>query len=482
MEKKKVFTGFIWRFAERCGAQGVSLVVSIILARLLSPDVYGMIALVSVFTSILQVFIDGGMGSALIQKKDADDLDFSTIFYFNMAACILLYLGLFAAAPLIADFYKNPELTAVMRVLRLTLIVSGVKNVQQAYVSRNMIFKRFFFATLGGTIGAAIIGIGMAYAGFGVWALVMQQLFNVTMDTAILWLTVKWRPKKTFSTERLKGLFNYGWKLLASGLLEALYGNLRQLIIGKLYSPDDLAFYNRGDKFPNMIANNINTSIDSVLLPAMSNEQDDRERVRAMTRRSIKTSVYVMAPLMMGMCFTAEPLIRFLLTEKWLPCVPFLRICCVSYMFHPIHTANLNAIKALGRSDIFLKLEIVKKAVGILALLISMWFGVLAMAYSLLPVNIICQLINSWPNRKLLGYKYSDQLKDILPSILLALVMGAVVSLAAMIDAADWVILLIQVISGGVIYIAGSAILRFDSFKYFWKLVKDKGGLKRNRT
>ncbi len=472
MENRKVFSGFFWRFAERCGAQGVSLLVSIILARLLTPDIYGTIALVTVFTAILQVFVDGGMASALIQKKDADDLDFSTTFYFNMAICAILYVGICIAAPFIAEFYNEPELTAVIRVLGLTIVISGLKNVQQAYVSRHMLFRKFFFATLGGTLGAAVIGISMAYAGLGVWALVAQQLFNQTADTIILYISVKWRPKKLFSWKRLKRLFSFGWKMLVSGLLESLYNNVRQLIIGKMYSSEDLAFYNQGNKLPFLIACNINTSIDSVLLPAMSNEQDNKERVRAMTRRSINTSIYIMAPLMMGLCFVAPEFVRLVFTEKWMPCVPFLRICCVNYMFYPIHTANLNAIKAMGRSDLFLKLEIVKKVVGIIMLVSTMWFGVMAMAYSLLITNIAGQIINSWPNRKLLNYKYIQQVKDIMPSILLASLMGICVSVIPMFQLSDAITLLIQIITGAAIYIGISFAFKLEPFQYMLNLLK----------
>ena len=243
---KSVISGFLWRFAERCGAQGVSFIVTIVLARLLNPNVYGTISIILVFTTVLQVFIDSGMGSALIQKKNADDLDFSSVFFFNMIMCSFLYLILFFVAPIIAIFYDDKTLTAVIRVLGLTLIISGIKNVQQAYVARTMQFKRFFFATLGGTLGAAIVGIGMAYSGYGIWALVVQQLFNATVDTIILWLTVKWRPKKMFSVERIRTLFAFGWKLLVSSLLDTVYNNIRQLIIGKMYSSSDLAYYNRG--------------------------------------------------------------------------------------------------------------------------------------------------------------------------------------------------------------------------------------------
>lgn len=470
--KNKVFSNLIWRFAERCGAQLVAFVVSVILARILDPDAYGTIALITVFTTILQVFVDSGLGNALIQKKEADDLDFSTVFFTNIAFCSVLYLGIFLCAPLISSFYGKAEMTAYIRVLSLTVLISGVKNVQQAYVSRHMLFKKFFFSTLGGTITAGIIGVIMALAGFGVWALVTQQVINLAIDTTILWITVKWRPHWKFSIERLKGLFSFGWKLLVSSLLDTIYSDLRQLIIGKMYSSSDLAYYNQGKKFPQLVINNVNISIDSVLLPAMSNVQDDREHVRNMTRRSIKISVYVMAPLMMGLAFCATTLVRLVLTDKWLPVVPYLRIFCITYMFYPIHTANLNAIKALGRSDLFLKLEITKKAVGMVLLFSTMWFGVMAMAYSLLISSALGQIINSWPNRKLLNYSYINQLKDILPGILLAVFMGICIYPIQIIGLPDVMTLIVQVALGAVIYIGGSIVLKLDSFQYLWGVVK----------
>ena len=472
VEKGNVVSNFLWRFAERCGAQLVSFVVSIVLARILAPEDYGTIALVTVFTAILQVFVDSGLGTALIQKKDADDLDFSSVFYFNFAMCLVLYSGMFIAAPYIAIFYEDMTLTPVIRVLSLTIVISGVKGIQQAYVSRNMLFKNFFFSTIGGTIFSAFLGIGLAFSGYGVWALVAQQLSNTMIDTLILWITVKWKPKKEFSWKRLRTLFSYGWKLLVSSLLDTVYNNLRNLIIGKMYSSADLAYYNQGDKFPKIIVTNINTSIDSVLLPTMSNEQDDRNRIKSMTRRAIKTSTYVMAPLMMGLAFCAESIVKIVLTDKWLPCVPFLRLFCITYMFWPVHTANLNAIKAMGRSDWFLKLEIVKKIVGLFFLLSSMWFGVMAMAYSLLLSSILSQIINAWPNRQLLGYGYLEQVRDFAPGILLAIGMGICVYFIGFLPLPTIVTLLIQIIIGAVIYIGASALLKLEEFEYILGMAK----------
>ncbi|MCD9221006.1 lipopolysaccharide biosynthesis protein [Streptococcus thermophilus] len=471
-DKNSVVINFIWRFAERCGAQLVTFIVSIVLARILSPEDYGQIALITVFTTIMQVFVDSGLGLALIQKKDADDLDFSSVFYFNFAVCLVLYAVMFVAAPFIASFYKDTTLTPIIRVISLTIVISGVKGIQQSYVSRNMLFKRFFFSTLGGTIFSAFLGIGLAYAGFGVWAIVAQQLSNTTIDTLILWLTVKWRPKKMFSWKRLKSLLSFGWKMLVSSLLDTVYNNIRSLIIGRMYSSSDLAYYNQGNQFPHTIVDNIDSSIDSVLLPSMSSAQDDSVRVKVMARRSIKISTYIMAPMMMGLAFCAVPIVKLVLTDKWLPCVPFLRIFCITYMFYPIHTANLNAIKAMGRSDYFLKLEIAKKIVGLGLLFSTMWFGVLVMAYSLLVNSVLSQIINSWPNRKLLNYGYLEQLKDILPGIALAVFMGFCVSLIGLLHLSNGITLLIQIPFGAAVYIGMSAILHLESYEYLLDMVR----------
>ena len=470
--RKAVFSNLIWRFMERCGAQLVSVVVSFVLARMLDPAVYGLVAKVTIITSIMLVFVDSGMANSLIQKKDPDDLDFSSVFFFNVAFCLVLYVGLFFAAPLIAEYNGQPELTAIVRVLGLTVVVAGVKNVQQAYVSKTMQFKRFFFATLGGTAVSAAVGIAMAYKGFGVWALVAQQLSNVTINTCVLWLTVGWRPKAMFSLERLRALLGYGWKLLASGLLDTVYNKLREIFIAVFYTDTDLAFYNRGNALPNLIVENINSSIDSVLLPVLSAEQDHAEQVREMTRRAIKVSSYIIMPLMMGLAVCAEPFVRFFLTEKWLPCVPYLRIFCFTYSFYPLHTANLNAIKAMGRSDLFLILEIVKKAVGITALLLTMRLGVYPMALSLLATSVLSQIINAWPNSRLLNYSYLRQLADLLPTILLAAAMGACVYPVPLLGLSDIVTLVIQVPLGVLVYVLGSKLLHIDSFEYLMSIVK----------
>ena len=301
-----------------------------------------------------------------------------------------------------------------------------------------------------------------------------QHLFNTAVDTAILWISVKWRPHAAFSWERLKSLMSYGWKLLVSALLDTGYNNLRQLIIGKKYTSADLAYYNRGRQFPGIIVDNINTSINSVLFPTMSQVQDNRDRIKEMTRHSIKISTFLMAPLMIGMAFCAESIVKLILTEKWIECIPYMRIFCITFMFYPIHTANLNAVKAMGRSDLFLKIENLKKVIGLILLLSTMWFGVLIMAYSLLFNTCISMLINSWPNRKLLGYNLKDQLMDIVPSIVNAAIMGMCVYLIQYLEFGHFITLMIQIPLGAIIYIVLSKIMKNDAYVYLINIIKSK--------
>lgn len=472
MTSGKVFANLIWRFFERIGAKLISVLVQLILARLLAPEVFGTVAIVILITDILQVFVESGFGTALIQKKDADDLDFSSVFFFNIAICLFLYIALFFAAPLLARIYKNSELVSVFRVVGLILIVSGLRNVQQAYVSRNMLFKRFFFSTIGGTLCAAFVGIYMAYKGYGVWAYVAQYLVNNVVGTIILWITVKWRPTLHFSITRLKNLFSFGWKLLVSSLLNTVSEKLRPLIIGYRFTSENLAFYNEGNIFPNLIVENVNSSIDSVLLPALSEEQDSSERVKAMTRRAVSVSSYVMWPLMIGLLCCAKPLVSLLLTDAWLPAVPFIRIFCLYYALYPIHTANLNAIKSMGRSDIFLKLEIIKKILDLLIVIVTLLISPFAMALGLLAEGVLCLFINSVPNRKLINYSFAEQLMDIFPSVLIALIMGIPVFAVSLFGWGNLITLIIQVPLGAAIYLLMSKITKSESFEYILSIVR----------
>lgn len=360
VEKRTVLSGLFWRYGERVCAQGVQFIVSIVLARLLTPEVYGYVGLVTVFISIATVFVQSGFGNALIQKKNADQLDFSSVFYFNICFSIALFLLVQLIAPFIAKFYMAEELlTPVIRILAFSLLLAGINNVQHAYVSRKMIFKKNFFATIIGSIMSAGTGIVAAYHGLGVWALVIQQLTNQITNTLVLWMTIKWRPERSFSFKRLGKLFSFGWKLLCSSLIDTVYNNIYSLIIGKFYDSASVGYYNRGKNIPNLVITNINSSIQSVMFPVYAREQGNRDKVKQMVRRSIMVSTYLIFPCMTGLIAVAEPLTILLLTEKWRPCIIFMQYCCFIYAFWPVHTANLQAISAIGRSDIYLKLEII---------------------------------------------------------------------------------------------------------------------------
>lgn len=472
--KGKFASNLLWRFCERSADNILRLVISIVIARILDPSAYGSIALVTVFITILNVFVDSGFASALIQKKNADQLDYNTVFFFNIFICVFLYLLMFLCAPIIANFYNDESLVPVIRVLSLTIIFSGLSNIQQAYLTKNLIFKKLFFANMIGCIASGITGITLAYTGFGIWALVFQQLVTAAVSTLIMWIIVRWKPQKMFSIKRLKELFGYGCKLLVSGLIDTVYNQMNSLIIGKVYSPTDLAFYNKGRQFPETIVLNINASINSVLFPTLAYMQDNIDRLRNTVRRAIKTSIYFMAPLMMGFLFAADNLVQILLTEKWMPCVFFIRIFCITFMFYPLHTANLCAIKSVGRSDIFLKLEILKKVIGVVAILITVWISVEAMAISCLFTSVTSQIINSYPNKKLINYSYIQQIKDMLPEISLAVFMGCCIFCLNFLGLSIYITLVLQVIIGIAIYWLGSIVFKFSSYAYIKTFILEK--------
>ena len=464
----------MWRLLERVGAQGVSFVVSIIIARILDPSVYGSIALVMVFITILQVFVDSGLGNALIQKKDADDLDFSSVFYFNIFFCIVFYFGIFIFAPAIASFYSNDALISVIRVLGLTVVISGVKNIIQAYISKTLQFKKFFWATISGTIGAAFIGIFLAANGFGVWALVIQNLFNQTVDTIILWITVKWRPKKCFSFSRLKKLLAYGWKLLVAKLIDTFYNELRTLIIGKKYSTADLAYYNKGQQFPKLIITNIDIAVESVLFPVMSAEQDNKAKVKSLLKRVVQINSFILCPMMMGLAVVCEPLIRLILTEKWIFCVPYMRLFCFVYAFSVLNTANMNTYRSLGRSDIYLAIEIIRKSVGLIIILISMHFGVFAIALGEVITTVISIFINTMPNKKMLDYGIVEQMKDMFPTIVLTCVMGVIAYMPTFLRLPDILSLILQILIGVVSYLGLSIVFKPKAFVFLIDAIKKR--------
>ena len=473
VNRKTIISNMLWRLAERCGAQGVSFIVSLILARLLLPEAYGVISLITVFTSILNLFIDSGFKNALIQKKDADQLDYSTVFYFNIVMGVLLYGIMFAVAPLIADFYDRPYMVPYIRAMALTLILGGINGVQQAVVARRMQFKRFFYATLTGTVISAVVGISMAYMGTGVWALITQRLVNQAIDTVFLWYTVRWRPSLRFSMKRLKPMFGYGSKLLLSSFANTLMGNMTGLIVGKIYTAELLAYYDKGKNIPNLVVQNLQAAVQSVLFPVIAGNQNQKEEVKKILRKSIMTSTYCIFPCMTGIAVCAEPLVRLLYTEKWIAMVPCLQLWCFCFAFYLWHTANLQVIQALGRSDIFLKIEIIKQFLSLGGILLSAPFGVLAMLTATCIVAVISLYINARPNVRLAGYGFWEQIKDVSPIICLNLLMGIAVYLVGCIAMPDMIKLIVQILTGAAIYIGGSFVIKLEIFNYLFETVKE---------
>lgn len=472
--RQKVASGLFWKLLENGGAQAVQFVIAILLARLLSPSEYGVVGIIMIFITIANVFVQSGFGTALIQKRQADDVDFSSVCYFELVMALVIYGLLYVAAPYIGAFYQLPVLRPIVRVLALVLFPGAVISVQTAYVSRKMEFRGLFFSTLIASAVSGVISISLAAKGFGVWAMVVQQLSYYVSLMLVLFVTVTWKPRFLFSLGRIAGMFAFGWKLLMASLLDTVFNNLYGLLIGKIYNEELLGSYNRGEQFPKLIASNLGAAIQAVLLPAFAANQDDKETVRQMVRRAIRLSSFAVIPMLLGLFAVADTLVLALLGEKWMICVPFLRIMCISYCFWPIHITNLQAINAVGRSDIFLKLEIVKKALSVLALLIGMQFNVFVMVCLKAFQDFLCTFVNAAPNKKLLGYSIFHQWMDVMPSLALSVVMcGAVLAEGLFLPAMNvWLKLVVQILTGALVYIALAWALKMDSFCYLADLIK----------
>lgn len=471
--KSSIVSSLIWKFMERGGTQGIQFLVSIILARLLLPEEYGVIAIVMVFINLANVFVESGFNTALIQKKEADELDFSSVLYLSIGVASVLYIAIFLLAPIVSSFYDQVILIPLLRVLSLMLFIGAFNSIQNAYVARHMLFKYLFASSMIAVVVSGSLGIFSAYHGFGIWALVIQQISSQATMSIVLWYTVKWRPQLVFSIFRVKVLFAFGSKLLASALLESLYLNLTVLLIGFLYPPSILGYFNKGQMFPQVIMVNVNGSIQSVLLPALSAYQDNTIRVKEMMRRAIVSSSFLMFPLMVGLAVTSRSLVLLLLTERWLPIVPFIQIACVTFAFWPVHTANLQAINAMGRSDIFLKIEIIKKIVSLTILAISLPFGIYAIAMGGAVRGILSTFINAFPNRKLLNYEIREQLKDILPSMLSSAFMGSIIYLFNYLALSPLYILAMQVTFGMFLYTLVAYIFKIESFLYLMGTIRE---------
>ncbi|MBP3240354.1 MAG: lipopolysaccharide biosynthesis protein [Oribacterium sp.] len=472
--KIKVIRGLFWKILEQCGSQGIQFVVALVLARLMTPAEYGTISLITIFIAIANTFVQSGFATALVQGKDVKEEDYSSVFWVSMLLSLLCYGVLFTAAPWIADYYSTPLLKELVRVMGVVLFPGAVVSIQTAFVARNLRFQQLFQSTMIAVIMSGAVSIVLAMKGFGVWAMAAQQIVYYFSLMAVMLVTLRWYPRVIIHTGRLRQLFSFGWKILVSGLIDAVWQNIYGLIIGKKYSSADLGAYNRGEQFPKIIATNLSTAIQSVMLPAYSKKQDDPGTLRRMASRSIRLSAFVIFPMMAGLAAVARPLVILLLTEKWIVAAPYLVLLAVSYAVYPIHIINLQVMNAMGRSDLFLKLEIIKKAIGVVILLLSLSLGIWPMLILKVFDEYLCTIINAAPNKKLIGYGPMSQWKEVLPSLIISVIMGSGVWSLQLLGLSEVVTIIIQIAAGAVSYTALSWLFNREPLQYIFGLVSNR--------
>ncbi|MDE6823092.1 lipopolysaccharide biosynthesis protein [Bacteroides acidifaciens] len=472
--KGNVIKSFLWKLLERFSVQGLGLCITLVLARILSPSDYGTVAIITVFVNLANVIIDGGLNTALIQKKDTDSLDYSTIFFSSILLSIVLYTLLYVTSPWIAEFYDTPELADMIRILGVILVFEAVNSIQRAYVSKMMLFRRLFYSSFFALLVSGSLGIYLALNGYGVWALISQQMTCVLVTTIIMWFTIKWRPILAFSFEKFKKLFDYGWKIFGLNFITTLYLNIRSLIIGKFYSPADLAFFERGHTLSGMVVQNINTSLQTILFPVLSNSQNDKVRIKSLVRKSTGMTCLLVFPALIGLISIAKPLVLLILTEKWLPAVAYIQIYSIAYMLFPIQVANMEAIKAMGYSGMSLKLEIIKKVVETIILIVSVFMGVTAIAWGVVLFNFICLFINLYPSKKYLDYGVFEQVKDVVPTSLCAIMMGFSIYWIQYLPIHLLLVLMLQMIMGVLVFGLFCHLSQNESFLYVKSLITEK--------
>lgn len=467
-----VFKNVLWRFGEKFGCQLVTFIISIIIAKILEPSAYGVIAIVNACTQIFTVFIDVGFGAYIVRNKDSDELDYSTAFTANVLLCLFLYFVIYCISPSIADFYHNQQLISLLRVSSVIILISSVKNIQQAYIYRNSQFKLFFFSSLAGTISAGIVGIFMAIKGYGVWSLVISNIFDTFIDTLVMMFTIKWKPKLKFSIEKFKKISSYSSRIMVSFLIDRAYKKLYQLSIGKMYSSDELAYYEKSKSFTEKIPECSDSIIDTVIFPLMCNKSDNKTELVEISNKYLNLSTYIMFPLLIGMAIISESMIIVLLNEKWIDIIPYIRIMCFSELFIPFINVNNNILKSLGRSDIVLKNEIIKKIISIIILIIVISKGVQSIVVSLLLLNFVYFIIDSSYTKQLVGYGALNQMMDIKNNIICVTLMGILVLITTFAFTNVYLELFFGIIVGAISYVLFSIVLKNESFYYLIETIK----------
>ena len=470
--KQKAVSGLFWQFCQKALSQIISFAISVVLARLLMPEEFGLVALASMLTLLFAIFVDCGFGSALIQKKNVDELDYNTIFWTQFLFSTIIYLIIFIFSPWLAKLFQMPTLTHVIRVLALGMILGSIQSIQGVIVTRKMAFKTYFYATMIGSILSGCIGVYLAYRGWGVWALVTQHLSSTVLNTLTVFVQVRWIPRFMFSFSRFKYLIGISSKYMLSSIIGTAFSQLRGYTIGLKYTAADLAYYNRGEGVPKIFINNIDSSINTVLFPVFAKIQDDRLAVKNALRRSIKMSSFLIFPMLLGLAAIADNLVFLLYTEKWVKCIPFMQLFCVSECFTILNTANLQALKGIGKINTILKLEVYKKPVMIAILVFTMYISPLAIAAGMCIYGIYTMIINALPNRKYIDYHIIEQLKDVSENAILAIVMAIIVYAIGRIEMNLHATILIQVLTGCVCYIGCAEFLHIESWQYVKKSIQ----------
>ena len=469
--KDKTVKGVAWSGIDQVAQFGVSFLVSVVLARLLSPDDYGLLGIIAIFTAICTSLINAGFTQALIRKKNVTDEDYNTVFIVNLCMSLLLYVIIYSCAPLIAEFFHRKELVALTQVSSLGMIVGALGLVQQTRLTKRIDFKTQTKITIAASIISGIIGVVMAIMGLGVWSLVAQSLASLGLRTILLWVANKWVPQLHFSSESFHELFGFGWKMMVSGVLDTVWKELYQVVVGKFYSPATLGQYTRAKGFSQLFSSNLTNVIQRVTYPVLSNIQDDKKRMISAYRRIIKVTMFITAICMFFLGAISEPLLFCLIGSKWHQAATYLPIICIIGSFYPLHAINLNMLQVQGRSDLFLGLEIVKKIIGILPLSVCFMYGVMPMLYVSVFTSIMCYFLNSYFPGKMLGYSSWKQIKDIAPSYGVAFLIALSVWFLKFLPISYWIILPMQILIGTFVFYILYKITRLSEYKESIQLV-----------
>ena len=470
--KDKTVKGTFWTGIDNMAQFGVTFIVSIILARLLTPDDYGLIGIVTIFTSVCTVIINSGFTNALIRKNDVTDDDYNTSFIVNLLMSFLLYAIIFVCSPLIANFFHKEELTALTRVSSLGMIIGAFSLVQQTIITKCIDFRTQAIITIIASITSGCIGVVLALVGFGVWALVIQGLSAQLLRTIMLWVFNTWMPKLRFSTASFHELFGFGWKMVISGVIDTVWAQLNQVVIGRFYNPASLGQYTRANQFSSLFSSNLTSVVQRVTFPVLSNIQDDKDRMISAYRHIIKITMYVTAISMFFLGAVSEPLLYCLIGPQWHDAAVYLPIICISSSMFPLHAINLNMLQVQGRSDLFLGLEIIKKTIAIAPLLIGIFVGIIPMLYANIVLSIICFFLNSYYTGKLLGYSSWMQIRDIAPSYGIASVVSVFVYFLKFIPLSYWIILPMQIVLGCSLILLICEKKRVDEYMEIKRMIK----------